>query len=118
MPADAAPPRPGTPTPGDNAPPPRVETAIAVETAARAAAPRPHAGMDAAAARPAPQTHATASPTSIAPSPRSGTPADNAPRLSIGRIEVTVVSAPQPVRAPGRPSGDDAFLSRHYLRRL
>jgi hypothetical protein len=39
------------------------------------------------------------------------------PRLSIGRIEVTVVAAPQQTPAQ-RPVTDDAFLSKHYLRRL
>lgn len=49
---------------------------------------------------------------------RPASPADTAPRLSIGRIEVTVLSAPQAARAPNRPADDGAFLSRHYLRRL
>jgi len=63
---------------------------------------------------------ATGHPTpAVTPAPQTrGSTADPAPRLSIGRIEVTVLSAPQPARAPGRPAGDDAFLSRHYLRRL
>ncbi|QDF96888.1 hypothetical protein CJ010_10265 [Azoarcus sp. DD4] len=59
-----------------------------------------------------------AMPAAVQAPPARGSTADTAPRLSIGRIEVTVVSAPQPARAPSRPAGDDAFLSRHYLRRL
>jgi hypothetical protein len=40
-----------------------------------------------------------------------------APRLSIGRIEVTVLSAPQAAAKPAA-APTDAFLSKHYLRRL
>lgn len=59
-----------------------------------------------------------AMPTAFQAPPMRSSTTDTAPRLSIGRIEVTVVSAPQPARAASRPAGDDAFLSRHYLRRL
>jgi hypothetical protein len=39
------------------------------------------------------------------------------PQLSIGRIDVTVIAPAQP---PSRPPAapNDAFLSKHYLRRL
>ncbi|MCB1887878.1 MAG: hypothetical protein KDH20_09750 [Rhodocyclaceae bacterium] len=40
-----------------------------------------------------------------------------APRLTIGRIEVTVLGEAKPPPKP-RAAADDAFLSKHYLRRL
>lgn len=50
-------------------------------------------------------------------SARSGTALAAAPQLSIGRIDVTVIAPAQPpARPPTAPS--DAFLSKHYLRRL
>ncbi len=66
-------------------------------------------GPVAAAPRPMPREH-----------PRGAADgADVQPRLSIGRIEVTVLSEPRPAAraAPSRPA-DEAFLSKHYLRRL
>lgn len=45
------------------------------------------------------------------------TAAAPAARLSIGRIEVTVITPPQPVARP-TAAPNDAFLSKHYLRRL
>lgn len=81
-----------------------VQPAAATMATARAAS--PHAAAD----RPMPAPAA-------APQTRDST-ADTVPRLSIGRIEVTVLSASQPARTSSRPAGDDAFLSRHYLRRL
>ncbi len=44
-------------------------------------------------------------------------PHDTAPRLAIGRIEVTVLGEAKPAPKP-RAAADDAFLSKHYLRRL
>jgi len=51
--------------------------------------------------------------------PTSSGRSDVQPRLSIGRIEVTVLSEPKPAAriAPSK-TADDAFLSKHYLRRL
>jgi hypothetical protein len=46
-----------------------------------------------------------------------GFPPAVGPRLSIGRIEVTVIAAQQQAPAQ-KPATDDAFLSKHYLRRL
>ncbi|MCB1956651.1 MAG: hypothetical protein KDG55_13300 [Rhodocyclaceae bacterium] len=58
------------------------------------------------------------SPGEARPAAPARAPAEG-PRLSIGRIEVTVLAEPRPgPAAPRRPEGDDAFLSKHYLRRL
>jgi hypothetical protein len=50
-------------------------------------------------------------------SARSGNALAATPQLSIGRIDVTVIAPAQP---PSRPPAapNDAFLSKHYLRRL
>ena len=45
-------------------------------------------------------------------------PRDADARLSIGRIEVTVLAPAQPKPQAAAPARSDAFLSKHYLRRL
>lgn len=83
--------------------------AAAVGERRRQAAPLAAPPAPAAAARPA--AVPAAAPRMQAASPPA------APRLSIGRIEVTVLAAPQPAPKPA-PAPSDAFLSKHYLRRL